>query len=239
METSVDSARYGLAARLIHWIMAAGFAFMWACGYAMTTLVEEDSALEELLFSLHISIGVSLLVLLVARIGVRLANRPPPLPAGIRPAERVGAHLAHAALYALPAAVIAVGWFEVDAGGHGASWFGVGMPKVFPIMETLAGYEVEDTAETVHRWLAYAMLGVAAAHVAAVGKHRWIDRHDVLRRMNGRRAPGTPGLASGAGGAKDSVPAVQGREPDADAGAPRSRRLSVGKACVDAAAACG
>ena len=37
-------------------------------------------------------------------------------------------------------------------------------------------------------WLAYAMLGVAAVHVAAVAKHRWIDRHDVLRRMTfGRR----------------------------------------------------
>ena len=183
MESSVDNVRYSLAARAIHWVMAAGFAFMWACGYAMTTLVAEDSPLEELLFGLHISTGVTLLALLAARIGVRLARPPPPLPAAIRPLERTGARLGHAALYALPAAVIAVGWFEVDAGGHGASWFGVDMPKVFPTMETLGGYEVEGTAETVHRWLAYTMLGVAAVHVAAVAKHRWIDRHDVLRRM--------------------------------------------------------
>ena len=182
MESSVDNVRYSLAARAIHWVMAAGFAFMWACGYAMTTLVAEDSPLEELLFGLHISTGVTLLALLAARIasgwrGGRAA-------AGGHPAlERTGARLGHAALYALPAAVIAVGWFEVDAGGHGASWFGVDMPKVFPTMETLGGYEVEGTAETVHRWLAYTMLGVAAVHVAAVAKHRWIDRHDVLRRM--------------------------------------------------------
>lgn len=183
MDSPPENDRYAVSARLIHWIMAVGFAFMWACGYTMTTLVEEDSPLEELLFGLHISTGVTLLFLLVARIGVRLANRPPPLPEGIRRVERVGAHLGHAALYALPAAVIAVGWFEVDAGGHGASWFGVPMPKVFPTMETLGGYEVEGTAETIHKWLAYTMLGVAVVHVAAVAKHRWIDRHDVLRRM--------------------------------------------------------
>ena len=188
MEPGPDNGRYSLAARLIHWIMAAGFAFMWCCGYAMTTLVAEDSPLEELLFGLHISTGVTLLLLLAVRIGVRLAHAPPPLPQAIPPVERVGAHLGHAALYALPAVVIAVGWFEVDAGGHGVEWFGVGMPKVFPTLETVGGYAVEDTAATVHMWLAYAMLGVAAVHVAAVAKHRWIDRHDVLRRMTfGRR----------------------------------------------------
>ena len=180
---AMPGPRYSLAARLIHWIMAAGFAFMWACGYVMTTLVEDDSPLEEVLFGLHISTGVTLLALLAVRIGVRLASPPPPLPTAIRPVERVGARLGHAALYALPAVVITVGWFEVDAGGHGVAWFGVGMPKVFPTLETLGGYEVEDAAASVHKWLAYTMLGVAAVHVAAVAKHRWIDRHDLLRRM--------------------------------------------------------
>ena len=185
-----DDGRYSPAARAIHWIMAAGFAFMWVCGYAMAELAAEGSPLQVLLFGLHVSIGVTLLVLLAARIAVRLARPPPPLPAGIRPAERVGARLGHAALYALPAATIAVGWFEVDAGGHGVEWFGVPMPKLFPTLETLAGYEVEDAAEDVHRALAYALLAVALVHVAAVVKHRWIDGHDVLRRMTfGGRGP--------------------------------------------------
>ena len=32
-------------------------------------------------------------------------------------------------------------------------------------------------------WLAYTTLAVAAGHVAAAYKHRWIDGHDVIRRM--------------------------------------------------------
>ena len=175
----MNEGRYHPAARTIHWIMAAGFAFMWGCGYAMTTFVEEDSPLEELLFDLHISVGVTLLALLAARVGVRLACRPPPLPDTIRGLERTAAHLGHAALYALPAAVIAAGWAETNFGGHAAHWFGVEMPRVFP--ET--GEDVQAFAEDVHRWLAYTMLAVAAGHVAAAFKHRWIDGRDVIRRM--------------------------------------------------------
>ena len=171
--------RYHLAARLMHWIMAAGFVFMWGCGYAMTTLVEDDSPLEELLFDLHVSVGVTLLALLVARIAIRLIHKPPPLPDAIRGVERKAAHLGHAALYALPALVIAVGWAQIDFGGRGVDWFGVEMPQVFP--ET--GEALQDLAEDVHMWLAYTMLAVAAGHVAAAFRHRWIDGHDVIRRM--------------------------------------------------------
>ncbi|MCY4547228.1 MAG: cytochrome b [Defluviicoccus sp.] len=171
--------KYHLSARLMHWIMAVGFVFMWGCGYAMTTLVAEDSPLEEFLFDLHISVGVTLLALFVLRIAIRLVHRPPPLPDSIRGLERTAAHLGHAALYALPALVIAAGWAETNFGGHTVQWFGIAMPTVFP--ET--GEALQDLSQDVHMWLAYGMLAVAAGHVAAAFKHRWLDGHDVIRRM--------------------------------------------------------
>lgn len=175
--------KYHLAARVIHWIMALGFVFMWACGYSMTNLVEEDSAFESLLFSLHISVGVTLFFVLLSRVAIRLLFKPPPLPAAIPKLDRVGAHLGHAALYALPFMIILIGWAEVDFGGHGVQWFGVDVPKIFPTRETLAGVDLEETTETIHMWLAYTMLVVALVHVAAVIKHRWLDGHDILVRM--------------------------------------------------------
>ncbi|MDE0095305.1 MAG: cytochrome b [Gammaproteobacteria bacterium] len=171
--------KYHLAARLIHWIMAVGFVFMWGCGYIMTTFVEDDSPLEEFLFDLHISVGVTLLALLFLRIAVRLVITPPPLPSSIRGMERTAAHLGHAALYALPALVIAAGWAETNFGGHAVQWFGVDMPKIFP--ET--GEDLQDLSEDMHMWLAYTMLAAAVGHVAAAFKHRWVDGHDVIRRM--------------------------------------------------------
>ena len=163
--------------------MALGFILMWGLGYTMTSVVEEDSPLEESLFGLHISIGVTLLVLLVVRVVIRWMVSPPPLPESMSRLDRISSHVGHIALYILPAAAITVGWAETDFGGHGVKWFGIEMPKVFPTTETLAGFNLETTTATLHRWLAYTMLGVVLVHVAAVIKHRWIDGHDVLYRM--------------------------------------------------------
>ena len=174
---AVTEDRYAPAARLLHWLMAAGFIFMWACGYAMTTWVAEDSALEERLFDLHISIGVTLLGLMLVRGMVRVLNEPPPLPDAIPSLERVGARFGHLALYLLPLLIIAAGWAETNLEGYGVRWFGYELPIVLAEWEPWA-----ETAADLHRWLAYTMLAVTVVHVAAVVKHRR-DGHDVLRRM--------------------------------------------------------
>ena len=175
--------RYTLAARLLHWLMAAGFVFMWGCGYTMAELVEEDSPLEELLFDLHIATGVTLAVLLLVRLWVRLRNAPPPLPPGLPPIERIGAHVGHWTLYVFPAIVIAIGWAETNISGHTVHWYGgIPMPALFPTVEGAFGEFVGGWAETLHMWFAYTMLGVAVVHVAGAVKHR-IEGNDVLYRM--------------------------------------------------------
>lgn len=181
--------RYSFAARVIHWLMAMAFLFMWGCGYSMTSIVEDDSSLQELLFGLHISTGVTLIFLLFLRIVIRFTGKIPPLPVGLTNWEKIGSHLGHFALYALPMVIIFIGWAETDFGGHGVEWFGVAMPKFFPTMEILWGFNLEETTATLHMWFAYTMLVVAVIHVAAVVKHRWFDGHDVLNRMSfGSRA---------------------------------------------------
>lgn len=132
--------RYTISARILHWLMAAGFVFMWACGYVMTALAPDDSPLQEFLFGLHISIGVTLLFLLALRLGIRVLNTVPPLPDGLAEWEKTGARLGHVCLYLLPAAIILVGWAETDFGGHGVEWFGLAMPKLFPTLKTLWGW---------------------------------------------------------------------------------------------------
>lgn len=178
--------RYVLSARVLHWLMALCFLFMWISGFAMGGLVQEDTALEEQLVGLHISMGVTLLFLLVLRIVIRLLNKPPALPEGFPVWERIGAHLGHLALYLLPAATILIGWAETDFGGHGVHWFGLTMPKVFPTMEFLGGVNLEEMTELLHELFAYAMLAVAVVHVAAVLKHKWYDGHDVMSRITFR-----------------------------------------------------
>jgi len=155
---------------------------MWGSGYAISAVVEEDSALEELLFELHISFGVTLLFCLLLRIAVRLFYPPPPELNVFSRLEKMAAHAGHIALYVLPATIILIGWAETDFGGHGVEWFGVQMIKVFPTMETWHGINLESTTEEWHEILAYTMLAVVVVHIAAVIKHRR-DGHDVLYRM--------------------------------------------------------
>ena len=175
---TMTEERYHLTARLMHWIMALGFLFMWVSGFAMQNVVADDTPIEDLLRDTHVSIGITLAALLVIRIAVRLTHRPPPLPAEIRGLQRRAAHWGHAALYALPALVICIGWAQINLGGHSPDWFGIELPQVFPTAEAW-----EEFSESAHMWLAYGMLAVAAGHVAAAFKHRWIDGHDVIRRM--------------------------------------------------------
>ncbi len=182
--------RHHISIRVLHWLMAVGFLFMWGCGWSMTSVVEDESPTQEFLFGLHISVGVTLLFLLILRIVKRLRVGAPPLPADIPRLDRIGARIGHVCLYVLPILAITVGWAETDFGGHGVKWFGLAMPKVFPTMETLGGFKLEDLTAELHGWLVWTMLAIAVIHIAAVAKHRWIDGHNVLHRISlGRGAP--------------------------------------------------
>lgn len=183
LEPSRPIRRYTLAARLIHWIMAVGFVFMWLCGYVMSELVEDDSPLQETLVGLHVSVGLTLAALLVIRLVTRWLHPPPPLPPQFPRSERVASRWVHIALYVLPAGTVAAGWLETDLGGHGVAWFGLlEVPQVIPDSEG-----TEALYEEIHLLLAYGFLALALVHFAAVVKHRWYDRRDVLSRMSLRR----------------------------------------------------
>ncbi len=181
---TANEAGYAAPARLLHWLMAAGFVFMWASGFSMTELVEEDGPLEELLYTLHMSTGFALFLLLLARIAVRRMFPPPPPVAGLEQWEERASHAAHIALYALPLMVIMVGWVEVDMGGHRMPFYGLFSWQVLPDVEYVGGYELAEVMEEIHKWLAYGMLCLALIHAGAVAKHRWVDHNDVFHRMS-------------------------------------------------------
>lgn len=169
-----DRTSYALPARTLHWTMAAGFAFMWACGFTMENVVEDESAAETLLIAAHVTTGVTLLFLLAARVVVRAAWEPPAPHASLNGLQRTASRLAHIALYALPMLVIGLGWASVDAGGHRVHWFGIELRRLFAPDEA-----TEDLAGTLHAWLAYSMLVLAVVHAGAALAHG----KGVLRRM--------------------------------------------------------
>src|SRR5688572_11653385 len=74
-ETDPNAAqqRYSTVAIVLHWLIALTLAFQLALGWAMP---EGPSGFDE--YQLHKSVGVTILVLTLARLAWRLTHRPPP-----------------------------------------------------------------------------------------------------------------------------------------------------------------
>src|ERR1700712_4464337 len=107
---------YVSAARLLHWLIAACVLGLLIAGLMLRYhLVPKP--LRHVVTQLHVSFGLTVLALMVARVGVRFTNPPPQLPVAIPPMERRLAGLGHFGLYALLFAMPVFGIVFVQAQG--------------------------------------------------------------------------------------------------------------------------
>ena len=141
------------------------------------------------LLTIHKSLGMTALVLIVVRVAWRLYVGAPPYAAALSAFSRLGAHAAHVALYALMVAMPVTGYVDSVIGGHPTSWFGLfDWPALIARNDALA-----HRASFAHYWLAWAIGAVLALHLAAVAWHVWVKRDDVFARMSLARAGGANG----------------------------------------------
>ena len=110
---SRSSDRYTGVAVALHWLIAVSILFQIMLGWRMDD--HGNSAVTFLVFQLHKSIGITILLLSLARLGWRLANPPPPLPAQLKPWERWLAHATHLGFYAIMIGLPLTGWLLVSA----------------------------------------------------------------------------------------------------------------------------
>ena len=89
----------------------------------------------------HKAIGITVLVLTLARISWRLVHRPPALPASVSPMQRAAAHTVHWALYALLVLMPMSGWVMVSGpeGRRPLTWFGAFNIPYLPVSEAASG----------------------------------------------------------------------------------------------------
>jgi cytochrome b561/polyisoprenoid-binding protein YceI len=189
------AARYTAVAIVLHWAIAAAIVLDFALGWWMHEAIEdEDWAAQAIAaFQLHKSIGLTILALSLLRLGWRLVGRPPPLPPAMPAWERAAARAVHWAFYALMVAVPFSGWLYASVQWREGAplavptlWFGqFEVPHLFGLDELSARARdrLADAFEDTHEWLAWAMAGLLALHVAAALKHRFVDRDDVLASM--------------------------------------------------------
>lgn len=175
-----STARYGLAAIVLHWLIAAVFIGQFALGFVMVRLSSQRSAFE--LIQLHKSFGFLLLGLVIVRIAWRLGNAAPALPREVGQLERRTAPLAHFALYVFQLALPLSGWALVSV-----SMLEIpSMPFDLFVMPNLP-LGASDAAEALwlaaHWYLAYAGMALVVLHLAAALRHHFWLGDTVLTRM--------------------------------------------------------
>src|SRR5262249_15683006 len=109
-----SKVRYDGVAVSFHWLIAALIFFMFWLGPFMASLEQTDPR-QFPLFQLHKSIGLSILVLSLARLGWRLFHPAPALPVEMQDWERRAAKTVHATLYVFTVIVPIIGWATVSA----------------------------------------------------------------------------------------------------------------------------
>lgn len=158
--------KYPGAAIAIHWFVAACVAGLIPAGAVLARL--DYGPAQERLFMVHGSIGLLVLVLTLARLGMRVAGRMPPPAAVLTPFERVASRAAHLSLYLLLLLTPAVGFLGANAYGEDLNVFGLfHAPALLAKDEELA-----DQIFAVHLGCAILITLVIVAHVVGALVHR-------------------------------------------------------------------
>ncbi|MEJ0044450.1 MAG: cytochrome b [Rhizomicrobium sp.] len=118
--------RYNTVAMSFHWIIAALLIANIALGLYMGGLPRSDPS-KFMIIQTHKSIGLTVLVLSLLRLGWRLVNRVPHLPLGMHPVVAGLARFTHVFFYVLIIAIPLSGWLMVSASplGNGTNYFGL------------------------------------------------------------------------------------------------------------------
>lgn len=186
-QTQIDDRRrrYSTGAITLHWLTAAAFAFQIGLGWRMDGPRSPETFA---VFQLHKSVGITILLLTLIRIGWRLTHRPPPYPATLRQLDMALARTVHAAFYLLLLGLPLSGWLIVSSSKVAVPTFLYGTipwPHVPGVAALSAAHKaaVNDIAARTHVILVWSALAAILLHVAGALKHQLLERGDYLARM--------------------------------------------------------
>lgn len=187
-----SNLRYGTVAMSFHWLIALLIVVNLILGFTFANVMADTDPGFFTIVQVHKSIGLTILVLSVLRLGWRLINPIPPLPADFSPAMRVLARGSHFLFYFFIIAVPFVGWTMVSASplGNSTNYFGLFHWPNLPFFNGMARadrHQYHELFATVHAVLAYSALGLVVLHVSAAMWHHYSRHDNVLKRM----LPGT------------------------------------------------
>lgn len=172
--TVEPAARYDGVSILLHWLTAALVATLWTLGQTIDFFPKGAPKIDAR--SVHITLGATLAVVLIARILWR-ASAGRRLPLANRGWLGAAARVVHYGLYLLVGVTVTLGIF--NAWQRGDVLF-----NVYTIPQLVPGdLALKRTIESLHGDCADIVLIIAGLHAAAALAHHYLLRDRVLRRM--------------------------------------------------------
>jgi cytochrome b561 len=170
-------ARYTTVAVTLHWLIALLVITQLTLGWTMIEIPREPVGVRASWFNLHKSIGITIALLALVRLGWRWRHPAPPLPDSVPSWQRRAAAVSHALLYVCLIGMPLVGFLGSTFSGYPIKYFGITLPAW--------GYqsdELKSFFSAVHLGLAWIFMTLIAVHVSAAMKHV-LDGDRVFWRM--------------------------------------------------------
>lgn len=195
-QPTTPQQRYTAVAIALHWAIALLIIGMIAVGWIMDAMPGGPGSPKVAIIQIHKSVGITILLLTIARIIWRIMN-PPPAEPPMPKWQSLLASSVHILLYVLMLAMPLTGWIMASAeiSQHDTRYFGTfemyvpGIPGL--PADTREG--IADTFGSLHSAGAWVIIGLLVLHVAGAVKHQFIDKDGLLARM----APGIFGRTTG------------------------------------------
>jgi cytochrome b561 len=168
--------RFNVLQRFLHWLMAACILAMFFIGVGMVSTIMPKYV--PLLLT-HRTLGITILVLALIRLGVRARYGAPRLPLDMPEPMKRAAELSHYALYALMIGMPLIGWAMLSAGAYPVVLYGnVRLPAILPQSDAL-----HTLLWNAHFYLAFAFFALVLLHLAAALFHALVRRDGVFESM--------------------------------------------------------
>ncbi|CAN5424627.1 hypothetical protein BH10PSE1_BH10PSE1_08390 [soil metagenome] len=169
--------RYSIVSLVFHW----GLALLILCQVLLITAHDAtEGPMSREFVTLHKALGLTILVLTLARIGWRLGNPAIPLPEAMPRWEKVAARTSHVLFYLLLLGLPLTGWAASSAGGREIAWFGL---FNWPLLPLPLDRDLAGAIMGFHRAGVKVLYVLLALHVLAALKHHFVNRDNVLHRM--------------------------------------------------------
>lgn len=183
----VQSSSYSPVAKVLHWSIAVLIAVDFLLALYFAHIASREDNFVQTAYLWHMSAGMWVLALSIARVVWRMLHTYPRLPADMGRYARWLAKSAHALLYVYMLIVPVSGWVVLTLRRQSAplvsnfTWPGV------PFLNTATTHEqrvaIYQALLPAHIVISYAGLGLIGLHVAAALYHHYYRRDDVLMRM--------------------------------------------------------